>query len=222
MTTWGNISAELSLILDDADQASYKEELRIACFNRAMQFFALTHTAVFTMETATASAFGEGAYVSYPSGFIQFGGIKIFSDWMEPSMIIPGTPDTKHGYFLLTDKIYIPSVQFHNFPDSNIVDKPNGVELWYYKQYDTLTTDGSISNLPNWSEWAVLNLSLAYMMYPNMIGMADLRRFATKRDSGTPEMNSSRSQAKYHIETYYSILEPMPIQVRTLFYKPRS
>jgi hypothetical protein len=220
MNTWGTLEIELSQLLDDADFATFPEALRIACFNRAMQYFAITHTAVFAMETGIASAFGDGAMLEYPSNFIQFGGIKVFSEWMQPSLIIPGNDETKNGYFALTDKIFFPRTEFFGYPASSIIGK--SVEMWYYGHYPAVASNESKVGIPVWSEWGLLNLCIAYILYPQMLSMAELRRFETKRDAGTPEMNSPRKQAEYHMQVYFSSLEQMPAQVRTLMYKPRS
>ena len=82
---WQTLSAELDYLLQDiapsgatvGQAQSYPADLRTNCFNRAQEFFAVTHTAPMKIASLTAyTAFDDGLVAALPADLIQIGGIK--------------------------------------------------------------------------------------------------------------------------------------------------
>lgn len=207
MTTWAELTDELTLLLDDAGASSYAEELRIFSFNRACETFATTHTAPFKSFTATPSAMGAGSSVVLPADYIQVGGVKRDNVWLRPNLLIPGEDEDTSGYVMVGDAIY--------FPDADLTD----VTVWYYALYPSVANSSSVIPLPKWAEWPVLNLAIAYLLTPSAVGVADLRRWATKREAGQLEENPSRAQQLFHIQQYQTGIMRVKQQDREMLFR---
>ncbi len=207
MTTWADLTAELTLLLDDAGASSYAEQLRVSSFNRACETFATTHTAPFKSFTAQPSAMDAGSSVSLPADCIQVGGVKRNSAWLRPNLLIPGEDEDTNGYVMVGNAVY--------FPDADL----NDVTVWYYALYPPIANGASIVSLPKWAEWPVLNLTIAYLLTPSAVGVADLRRWATKRDAGQLEENPSRAQQQFHIQQYQAGIIRVKQQDREMLFR---
>lgn len=213
MKSWGQIDSDFDLFLNDSARTSYLEPLRIAAFNRACEYFAVTHTAALRSVTAYATAYAMGTIVSYPSDFIELpeGGVATMPTNIYPayylheaSSIQPGYQQVTDGqYVLLGDGIYLPGGETQ-------------VTLWYYARWNTIASNSDLANVPPWSEWGVMNLSLSYMLMPSMMNQQLLRQFQTKRDAGDPEMNPPRKQAEYCFQVYQDMVASNPRQNRSL------
>ena len=209
MTTWATIKAELGIFLDDSTATAYPEATRIAAFNRAQQFFAVTHTADIKSATPT---FTNGAF-TIPSDMIEISGIKVQDvrtlewRWLEQITIFPASELRDQGYFISDGKIYILDTD---------IQTPT---IYYYTGYAQVTGDSTTITLPFWAEWAVMNLAMAYILYPYMVGVADLRRWQTKREAGDPEDNPPRRQAEYFWDIYKKMVGGFKIQDRGAGYK---
>lgn len=217
MTTWKDISDQLSLLLNDDAKASFSENLRKAAFNRALQYFAVTHTAPLRTVTASAYAYAEGAMVSFPSDYLELpsGGVEIpttdestRSAWLEPVGITPGMQVPASGYMLMQSGIYLTEIPVAN------------VRLWYFGIYNKAVNDASDVDVPLWAEWAVVNLTCAYLLYPTMMSQASLRQFQTRREAGSPEDNPPRAQAIFFIRLYDQIVGKVKTQDRSTLYVP--
>lgn len=212
-TTWSTLSASLDTLLDDADQASYSDTLRIEAFNRACQYFAITHTALFKNIAATAAPYAQGVLVAYPESLLELpsGGIQDItgrnSYWLEPTPLMPGEDTPTRGYTEIEDGILV--------YDTDTTD----VRIWYFAGYRPIVDGTTVTNLPLWCEWAVLNLAVAYLMYPGMLSQQNLRQFQTRREAGEPEDNPPRRQAMFHMQVYRDIVSTVRQQERSLLFR---
>ena len=213
MTTWKNISDEISTLLRDPGKESYSESLRMACWSRACDFFAITHTALFKSVTATASSESVGWLVDYPIDFIEMpsGGVQLEKEsnrrWLEPATINPGTEGDINGYLQMSNGIFF-------------TGEYDSVSLWYYANYTKPTGDSTLLDVPKWAEWALINLTMGYMMYPLMMSQAMLRQFQQKREAGSPEDNPPRTQAVFCMRLYSELVGRVKPQDRSVFFKP--
>lgn len=212
MTTWQDISNELSTLFKDPNKSSYPEELRKVAFKRACEYFAVTHTAPLRTVSASATAYAEGVFVSFPSDFLELpgGGVQIPSTsnskgrWLQLASIIPGGEVPENGYISMSNGIYL-------------FDKTiTAVTLWYYGQYTVPSSDSTIVDLPPWSFWAVINLTAANSLFTRMMAQANLRQFSDKRDAGDPEDNPPRKQAEFFYKIYNEIVSRFRTQDRSL------
>ena len=209
MTTWANLTARLDVIMGDTCAVSYSEALRIQSFNGALQYFAITHTAPLKFSSATADS---GGYVDYPNDFMVLAGIENISTasnrlayWLEPQGIVPGTNVPLGGYVDTGARIQVFGAQ-------------TTLNVWYYGEYTPITSSNDVITSPKWAEWALINLSIAYLLNPNIIGQADLRRFQTKREAGAPEDNPPKTLARYYTTIYNEIVARVPLQDRAMLY----
>lgn len=209
MTNWAAINTELGIFLDDSTATAYPAANRIASFNRAQQFFAVTHTADIKTATPTLTA----KQFSVPSDLIEIAGIKVQDvnsldwRWLEPITIFPASEPREQGYYISDGKITV--------LDEDI----QGTTILYYTGYTSIASDSTTLSLPFWAEWAVMNLAMAYILYPYMVGVADLRRWQTKREAGDPEDNPPRRQAEYFWDIYKKITSGFKIQDRGAGYR---
>ena len=213
MKTWASLDSDLDLFLGDADRTAYPEPLRRSAYNRAAEYFASTHTAVFRSVTATGSSYAEGTIVAYPSDLVELprGGVSVLNADTSSSyflqnteQIIPGQQvDTGGVYVELGDGIYLPG-------------KQTTVTLWYYASYTPVADATTPVTVPQWADWAVLNLAMAYLLYPGMMNQQTLRQFQTRRDAGQPEDNPPRAQAKFCLDIYFQVVGNVAPQERTI------
>lgn len=206
---WVDVNAELSAFLEDAEAASYPELVRLAAFNRAQDYFATTHTALLKMLAVTAVTASSGtSTLSLPGDLIELAGVKSSGIWLETAFFTPGEAAWNYGYIEMDGGLF--------FPGGNSI-----MDLWYYARYPYAQSGSSTAlKLPAWSEWAVISLAMAYILIPDMTGQASLRRFQSRREAGTPEMNPSREQANWHLKQYQSIVAAFKPQDRDVLYKP--
>jgi len=208
---WQDLTDEISTLLRDDSKSSFPEPLRIAAFNRAAQYFSQTHTSLYKNVTAVATAYGNGAIVNLPSDFVELPGGGVSTDrgrWLEPSPIIAGERVPSRGYQIVNDGIYLFD------PDIK------SVTLWYYANYNRVANVASLINTPVWAEWALMNLTMAYCLYPNMTGQASLRQFQPRRDAGDPEDSPPRIQSRFFINVYKEIVGGFPMQDRSILFRP--
>lgn len=216
MTTWATITAELSLFLDDSGKTAFADAVRLAAFNRAQELFAITHTA--TVSRKADLVITDGTTFPIPSDLIEIAGVRWRQDanskwvWLRPAERFATSVDADDGYVVLGSTIQILS----NRTNSDLATA--NIELWYYSGYTKMVADATVATLPFWAEWAVLNLCLAYLMYPLMVGQADLRRFQTKRDAGEPEDNPPKALAIYYARMYELIVSQFKKQDRSVGY----
>jgi hypothetical protein len=210
MKNWGEINTEFDSLLDDAQRTSYPTVLRISCFNRAAEFFAVTHTALLKTADATATASGDGTVVALPDDFMQLpkGGVQTTEGWLEPAEeILPGQALPTTGYATMGNLLYLFAAEAE-------------CTLWYYAKYPTVMGDGDYPQLPIWAEWAVMMLAMANMLLPSSMNQELLRQFQSRREAGSPEDNPPRKQARYLIELYNSIVMSVGQQNKGVLYTP--
>lgn len=208
MTSWADIDTQLGLLLSDSESQSFETDLRIAAFNRAAEYFAVTHTALLKAVVATATGNGPKT-LALPTDLIEIANVGSDNVWLQPTMMLPGEPIEASGYSQTADGLF--------FPDGSV----NIVLVWYWSLYPAIEESSTSIGIPKWAEWAVINLAVAYLLYPMMVGVADLARWKERTESGTPLDNSPREQAKFHIQVYRDIVATVPPQVRHTLWKPR-
>lgn len=207
---WSTISTELSLYLDDESKSSSTEAMRIASFNRAQQYFAVTHTAAFT---AAAFTLDSSKQFSVPAAMIEAAAVHVY----DPAKDMTRSLDRVVFYMSTTaptSGFYISAGKFTVLDALQPQSQITTGTLYYYSSYTDVTGDDTEVALPTWSVWPVINLTLAYCLYPAMVGQADIRRFQSKREAGSPEDNPPRKQAEFFINTYRTVLAGFPIQDR--------
>lgn len=210
MKTWGQIDSDLDFFLEDTSRQSYPEVTRLAAFTRACEYFATTHTAPFKSVTVSATAYGDGTLVSWPQDFLELpeGGVADEDGYhLEPLQVVPGDGKPSSGYIAMGDGLYLPGAQ-------------SVVRLWYFAHYTAVENSSTEINLPAWAEWAVLNLAMAYLLYPAMMNQQMLRQFQTRREAGAPEDNPPREQAKFLMGVYQDIVGRVRPQDRGLAFTP--
>lgn len=215
MTTWSDLTAQFTLLLSDkgaeSGTPSYVESLRILAWNRATQYFAITHTAPIKTAKYVPVTNGDGLSFTKPTDWLQMAGVTIDQVPLTDAIILPLPIDhtsASKGYWL-RQVDFVPGLQPDTtgyidtgsviyFGDTTI----SNATLWYYSFYPTITTDTDAAGVPLWAEWGIINLAIAYMLIPAAVGVADLRRYETRRDAGQPEDNPSRIQANWHMKQY--------------------
>lgn len=209
---WQAVSDELSALLGDPDLVQYSDTLRKICWNKAQAFLAITHTASFRTATATGQAYADGVLVDYPTDFIELprGGVQMFTNdeqfWIAPGAFEVGASVADYGYFQMSDGIYIPG------------DHPK-VRLWYYGQFNQISDGSTLINAPAWAIWPLQNLSMAYMLYPEMMSQELLRQFQGKREAGGPDDNPPRTQAMFCIRLFNELIGRVKPQDRSLLFR---
>jgi len=214
MTTWNAVSDELTIWLEDPTKI-VEEGVRIAAFNRAQEHFALTHTAKIVRNASLTII--DGMSFALPADFSEFAGVRWRKSassswvWLTPGSLIPSEGDPG-GYLLVGNTVMI-------MPNQSLADLLSAnVELWYYATYTPVVDGASVLDLPAWALWAVINLALAYTLYPSMIGQAALRRFQTRREAGEPEDSLPKALALFFINIYETTIAKFPKQDRSIAY----
>lgn len=204
MATWTQINTELNEMLGDPSSASYPDPLRLICFNRATEFLAATHTALFKKASLVVS----GGIGTYPADLIKLGGVQTADkEWIEPRIIEPGEISPPNTYLEMHDGIH--------FDPAPIGD----LTAYYYAAYPKMVDNNSVVTLPSWAEVAVLHLAIAFILTPGAIGTASLRRFQREEEAGAPQDNPMRVQAKFHMDLYYEVVTRMKPQDREMMFK---
>lgn len=206
MTTWSEIREELRELLEDTGAApQFSDPLLLRSYNRAMDYFAVSHTAELIKAAITVTAVGDGGTYALPTDVIKIVGLETESDgWFVP--LSPGQEDDqgRSGFIVLSDELLFP------------VGNPTG-DLWYFKKYAHATADNSVITIPEWASWAVMNMAVAFALTPKMVGQALLRRFQQSKEAGNPIDNPPRNQADYHRMIYLEQVGAIKPQDREAF-----
>jgi hypothetical protein len=100
---------------------------------------------------------------------------------------------------------------------------PETPSLAYYAYWPDVvaeTVDGKVNVvtenmlIPAWSELPLAHLAIATLMQPKSIQSAMNREYNIKIDSGTPDDNARRTQAREHLWWYRELLSMYPAQSR--------
>lgn len=209
-TTWTQINTEIGVLLEDPNMTSYNEELRKNCLNRAMEYFAVTHTALLKSADVTA---GTNSLIAYPDDFIDApdGCVEVSwkdkSRWLQEEEIAQGMGFPREGYIPMHNGIFLFTKEY------------DALRLWYFAKYPGVTSGNSPILIPAWSQWAVMNLACAYMLYPGMMNQQMLRQFQNRRDAGSPEDNPPRAQARFLMTIYADTVTKVKAQDRGFIYR---
>jgi hypothetical protein len=210
MKSWGDLLTEFDALLNDSERKSYAEDLRKNAWQRACENFAISHTAPFRTATASAASYADGTLVTLPQDFLELptGGVQAVGDgWLEPITVEPGGSIPNDGYLMMADGIYLPGGY-------------TNVRLWYYAHYPSVVDAATTFGLPTWAEWAVMNLAMAYMLYPSMMDQQLLRQYQDKSMAGRPEDNPPRKQALFLMTIYSDLIRTVSPQNRGMIYTP--
>lgn len=209
MATWEDLLSELRTVIGalpttENPAPKFTDELLQLAFNRAQDHFAIRHTAKVKRVTFTATVDGDGGYVTRPADLIQLSMIADTANAVYYKPVRPGWEEEDPGFFEEADRFYFPS------------SAPSGV-LSYYALWPKMVTTASVSEFPQWAEWSIMNLAIAFALSPNMVSHAGLSRFKSNRDAGDPIDNPQRNQAQYHLALYEAEVNSVRPQDRATY-----
>ena len=217
-TTWEVISQRFVWFLEEAviiSTASWLEGTRIDAWNMAQHIFA-SHTALQKKETVAVAT--GATYVQLPDDFFE-----IASLYDSTNLKLAGQPTFKVGYDF-TNPARTEYWIWNNNLYLNAPAMPTSVDLYYYAFWPDVIykveTDGAVTIyegdvlVPSWSITALLHLTTAILLQPKSVQSAMNREYNIKIDSGTPDDNARRSQAREHLWWYRELLKEHPVQTR--------
>jgi hypothetical protein len=210
MAIWSDLNSRLNVLLDDSGlDPSYPEIRRIEAWNRAQNHFALTHTSMLRIATAITSDYVDGKKALYPTDYLEMpqGGVQDGDFWLEPVALVPGERVSFSGYMLFPDGIYLPGF------------KKTSIKLWYFSRYAVVTAGTSNIEVPQWAIDPLLDLSMVFMLYPDMMNQASLRSFQARREAGDPEDNPPRRQAQFFLKLYQETVATVRPQDRSVLFR---
>jgi hypothetical protein len=182
---WATLRSEIRDLLGDNKDSgvrAYSDPLLLGAFNRAMDHFAVSHTAEIADVTLT-----DVASWTIPAGFIQVAGVQNDTgEWLSRIQIFNSE---YAGYVVASGQI--------RFPAGNLTGK-----LSYFKLYTHIVAEADVIAVPEWSIVGLAHLTIAYSLTPKAVEQAAFRRYQDQREAGQPEDNPMRKQAQFHMGIY--------------------
>jgi len=206
---WQDLNKQLSLLLSDLEAGGtpqYPYEFRKAMFNLASDYFAQTHTAPLKSESSAVSL-EAGAVIPLPANCMVIAAVenKYAGKFLIPNIFRPGDDSFSDGIIETSEGIQV------------FCALSNGYRLWYYSFYPHVAEDTDALLHPQFATYALLMLTMALLLNPDMLAEASLSRFDSKRDNGTPEQSAMRKQADWYFRMYEHSLQGIPPQQRSFF-----
>jgi hypothetical protein len=216
MKTWNEINAELLTLLGNS-ASLYTEPLRRLAFNKVMEYFAMTHTALLSGVLAAGVASDSGgADLVFADGSAAPGGmitppcapihIQTADGWLEPRDFVPGAPTAVDGYTYTGAGIKV--------WDGSTEE----VTVWYYSFYPDIVDTSSVCLAPSWAVLPLEMLCHVFLLNPSMMAQENLRQFQTKREAGDPEDNPPRAQANFYFRMYRDLIGFAKPQTREMMF----
>lgn len=205
--TWETLKAQIARKLKDPEHNKYDETLLLDGINDALWAFAADHTGV----ASDIDYSGDGSTYEYdlPGDIVDTEDAGVYAVHWKNNVWIPeieywpgrawesstrSTASRPRAYVLWpTGKI-----SFTRVPESG-----QTVTLYYVAHYPTVTTDSSSITVPAWAREALKLYVCARTLEPVTNQTADLARWKSKRDSGTPEHNPMLMLCEYYMKQYW-------------------
>jgi hypothetical protein len=219
MTTWAEVNGRLSYFLDDnpAEGGTYLHALplRIAAWNWAQRIFQ-AHTK--REQSADVTVGSDGRTAALPSDFLDV--VMIYDtasyqvygrrQWDQRGQ--RSAVSANYAYWVWNGQLYF---------DTSL---PSTVRLEYLATWpevtftlnedDEVVVDRYDLAVPQWAELPLVHLTAAQVLQPQAIQAAMSRNSNIRIDSGQPEDNSRRVQAREHYWWYQTLIGLVPPQVK--------
>lgn len=202
-TTWLTIQSQLDWLLEEpvaSGKLEWPLASRVDAWNMAQRSF--------TAHTSRESS------VSLP---VQASLCQLPTDFFVLATLFSGQDELKTGrgldYRLWDGRLC--------FSGSGI---PSQVEMTYYAYWPSVlyeldasgvasVTAGEI-HVPAWAELPLIHFTISILMVPKAVQSAMNREYNIKIDSGGPDDNARRTQAREHLWWYRELLKEHPVQAR--------
>lgn len=222
--TFDELNLKLSVFLDDAQDAKgeYQFALPLRCdgWNFALDVFE-EHTLL--ERTTPLSVESDGRTAILPLDFAAVGMIHESGGYLQTYVQRRFTPGAQRFDNLVVGATYwlwAGKLHFEQKPSDSLV-------LDYFAHWPRLSysindagetaVSGDVM-APEWATLPLIHLTAAYCLQPAAIRAAMTRNSNIKIDSGSPEDNSRRVQAREHLWWYDALMSKHPAQVRIFAY----
>ena len=171
----------------------------------ALDIFAIGHTAVERMHTATVLAGGD---IEMPTDMLFVKGLYSVSDklYLRPFYARPEVGDTGKAWYSW------PRTLLHTYGVEGQID------VEYYAYHSRIDADDATEiEVPQWAVPAIVWLTMANILIPSSVSAANLAQYKIKVDSGNPEDNPMLLQVKHFISQYEWLIAQHPVQLREVY-----
>jgi hypothetical protein len=213
------LNLKLSVFLDDAQDSKgeYQFSLPLRCdgWNFAQECFA-EHT--LAEKTAQLSAEPDGYTVLLPADFKAVGMLYDSLWTYTQRRFTPGakrqTTENSRAYWLWAGLLHF-DITVSALTLDYFATWP---QLKYSQNEAGEVAVTGVILVPDWARLPLIHLTAAYCLQPYAIRAAMTRNANISIDSGNPEHNSRRLQAREHLWWYDALLAKQPPQVRVYAY----
>jgi hypothetical protein len=215
------LNSKLSVFLDDAQDSKgeYQFALPLRCdgWNFAQDAFA-EHT--LAEKTAQLKVEPDGYTAILPSDFVQVGMIYDESWTYTQRRFTPGASrtvqDNSYTYWIWAGQLHFEvSVSSAVLTLDYFAHWPH--LKWSTNEANETAISGNIE-VPDWALLPLIHLTAAYCLQPYAIRAAMTRNSNITIDSGNPEHNSRKIQAREHLWWYDALMAKHSPQVRVFAY----
>ena len=196
---WSEFEANLRRMLKDVESSKWDDDFLTMAANWALDDFAFHVPKELKPET---TAFGDisDRTVDLPTGTVQVLAVR-YGDgqYLEPLEVLPGFK-------------VLGIVGYYHYPAFNqiVLTTDPTLDITVYAGSIYGAFDGvdatKIEDLPLWAEAALMYCTCSFALDREAVSSADLRRWNTKADSGTPIHNPLRDQANAFRALYDQVL----------------
>jgi hypothetical protein len=199
--TWSSLREEIRHDIDDPSGTKSTDATLMVYINDALRDLS-SYFGLLTVTSVTASE--EQLAFDLPTDCIEVLAVEVGGVTQKPISIEPGLRlDTFTGSFP-TSGYFIADTSMGT--QMRFVVAPGAHILHYRACYAVVTEDGSVIRVPWWA-WEALRLYVNAKVQENVaLQDANLRRWATSRDAGSPTDNPIIPAVRYLMDRYHAIM----------------
>ncbi len=226
MIPWGAYRLQMrrSLLRDDSQkQQRWTDENLLDALGWALDTFS-AHTAL--PKTMVSTVDGVSSSITLPH--------DIYDDTEQTVLVRLVTPDRIE---ILEPIRLVPGVILDPPEESNsglrgywewptgtlnfgfVPEKGSRIELMYFAYYPSPESDEDILQIPRWAHLPVGYLIGAYAVLSYGVVASQVRQYADKQDSGTPEHNPLHRQTEHFLRLYRETIARYPAQNRGNYFQ---
>ena len=211
--TFGEMIQRTLRVLGDPAQSLFDDEL---IYDGALA----SHQAILPWIPKYAShtyTTGSGGSVEYtlPSDCYQIQSVQLSDgNFIQKATLAPNTARNISTQGDYQDWIEYP---FGKISLSQALSENTELSLYYFAFWDAPSSDADqdfVLTVPPMAHMAMIYYTGAHCLMPKAVDAAQIRQFNQRMDSGNPEHNPLKVEAKYLLERFYAEMQLMPPFVR--------
>jgi hypothetical protein len=215
--TFSDFISKTLRVLGDPDGNLFSDELIYdGCLasHEAILSWIPKQASVEIVTDTTSGSLGAGGIYSLPSNCYQMQAVQLETGEFIPKATLASGTARNVGNAQYIDWIEYPH---GNVSLSEELSSETTVKLYYFSYWNAPSSDTDsdfVIEVPPPAHIGMVYYTGAHCLMPKAVDAAQIRQFNQRMDSGNPEHNPLKVEAKYLLERFYQEMKMMPTFVR--------